>query len=72
MKKKSQTPTEPRPTAVLLLARATIRSAFRHKDRGRLKAGQTLYMKELAAIFKQCQECEQPELPFEDGFSTSR
>jgi hypothetical protein len=67
MKKKSQTSTQPRPTAVLLLARATIRSAFRHKNRGRLKAGQALYMKELATILKQYPECEQLELPLEDG-----
>lgn len=70
MKKKSQIPNQPRPTAVLLLARAIIRTGFRHKDRGRLKAGQALYMKELATILKQCPECEQPELPFEDGPST--
>jgi hypothetical protein len=72
MKKKIQNPNQPRPTPTLLLARAVIRTGFRYKDRGRLKAGQALYMKELATILKQCQECEQPELPFDDGPSTSR
>jgi hypothetical protein len=67
MKKKSQKPDQPRPTATLILARATIRAGFRGKDRGLLKAGQARYLKELATILKQCQECEQPELPFEDG-----
>jgi hypothetical protein len=66
-KKKSQNPTQPRPTALLLLARATIRSGFKYKDRSRLKAGQALYMKELATILKRCQEGEQMELPFDDG-----
>jgi hypothetical protein len=70
MKKKIQNPNQPRPTAVLLLARAIIRTGFRYKDRGRLKAGQALYMKELATILKQYPEREQLELPLEDGPST--
>jgi hypothetical protein len=72
MKKKSQKPNQPRPTAALILARTIIRTGFRHKDRRLLKAGQAWYLNELATIFKQCEECEQPELPFEDGPSTSR
>jgi hypothetical protein len=72
MKKKSQTPNQPRPTVALIFARARIRTGFRYKDRDLLKAGQTLYLKELATIYSQTTEREQLELPLDDGPSTSR
>jgi hypothetical protein len=67
VKQNSQKPNQPRPTALLLLARAIIRTGFRHKDRGMVNNGQSLYLKELATIFKQCRGCKQLELPFDDG-----
>jgi hypothetical protein len=72
MKKKSQKPNQPRPTAALLLARAIIRAGFRYKDRAMVNNGQSLFLRALTAITKQKPECEQPELPFEDGPSTGR
>ena len=57
------------PTARLILARAYIRTGFRYKDRGLLRTGQALYLKELATIHMQTSEGDQLELPLDDGKS---